>query len=400
MFETALVRKPYFGDQKIDAGLLAEVLLFYQNTHLVLDTSSLLSIIDAIGIDNLCRLLADKHMKASFVLHTLGTHTENVNGVATHKYVSFRLTPDRKNLSKDETIALALERRCGKSWGTRRDARKIAKLIPRENLDFEKGEPTNITEMAHQDLLDQSYSNPAILMTLEALVPSLTVPEDWNFRIVELEDGFGTLSNFDFDVINAEYHRFVSPKHSSISPAYLLSHLLDARADITFATKHTAELITSPLAFKTLELKFAILLGKRSSNAGQIDYFQNEHLDARSIRDAINSGEKDFSEFINLLDDARKFKDWLKNAHPEIGLAKEYFEAATAKTWVDKLPAKSFRFAFFTGAGLVTDLVAPTGLATTAGLALAAGDSFLLDNVLRGWRPNQFVDEKLSEFVK
>jgi hypothetical protein len=57
------------------------------------------------------------------------------------------------------------------------------------------------------------------------------------------------------------------------------------------------------------------------------------------------------------------------------------------------------RFLIFTGLGAATDMMLPTGLGTAMGLALGAFDSLVLDNLLRGWRPNQFVDGPLAEWV-
>jgi hypothetical protein len=43
--------------------------------------------------------------------------------------------------------------------------------------------------------------------------------------------------------------------------------------------------------------------------------FQDIHLhDSRAIREAINSGEYTFDEFMLVLDKAAKFKDWLQTS--------------------------------------------------------------------------------------
>ncbi len=156
----------------------------------------------------------------------------------------------------------------------------------------------DIAGMADEDLHDPQYTNAAIRLVLQELVPNLEIPNEWSFRTQETNDGYVALTNFDFGIINAEYHRHVSPAHSSVSPAYLLTHILDARADIAFAAKHMAELVTSPMASQALGIKFSSLLEKRIQNAQEIDLFQRTHLKARTIREAINSGERTFEEFL------------------------------------------------------------------------------------------------------
>lgn len=57
------------------------------------------------------------------------------------------------------------------------------------------------------------------------------------------------------------------------------------------------------------------------------------------------------------------------------------------------------RWSLFTGAGLLLDALYGGGLGTASGLALSAGDAFLLDKLVKGWKPNQFIDNTLQEFV-
>jgi hypothetical protein len=38
-------------------------------------------------------------------------------------------------------------------------------------------------------------------------------------------------------------------------------------------------------------------------------------------------------------------------------------------------------------------------LGIPAGLALGATDSFIVDRLLKGWRPNQFIEGPLRDFV-
>jgi hypothetical protein len=45
------------------------------------------------------------------------------------------------------------------------------------------------------------------------------------------------------------------------------------------------------------------------------------------------------------------------------------------------------------------DALGAGGLGTVAGLTISACDQFLLDKLLKGWKPNQFIDEKLKDFL-
>ena len=143
-----------------------------------------------------------------------------MGGIPFHRFVSIELGgKKKKKLSKEEMIRTALERALGTSWETRRIAKKLGRQIPIEKLELGAGKPMNIAGMAHEDLHDPQYTNAAIRLVLQELVPSLEIPNEWSFQTQETNDGFVALTNFDFDIINAEYHRYVLPAHSSVSPA-------------------------------------------------------------------------------------------------------------------------------------------------------------------------------------
>jgi ABC-type branched-subunit amino acid transport system permease subunit len=54
----------------------------------------------------------------------------------------------------------------------------------------------------------------------------------------------------------------------------------------------------------------------------------------------------------------------------------------------------------FTAAGLGLDAAGLGGAGTMIATALGAADTFLLDRILRGWKPSQFVTGPLMKFVK
>jgi hypothetical protein len=66
---------------------------------------------------------------------------------------------------------------------------------------------------------------------------------------------------------------------------------------------------------------------------------------------------------------------------------------------LEKLPSKSIRWSFFTGAGIITDIAATGGIATLVGLGLSALDTFYLDKLISGWKPNQFIEEEVKKLL-
>ncbi|MGO8091633.1 hypothetical protein AB9E29_31345 [Rhizobium leguminosarum] len=401
MFEKALVRKVATA-QMVDLGLLAETLLFYQRTHLVLDRSTAVSVIRQIGIDNLWRLAKDGHAQFSYFSNTLGVMTENANGVPLFSFAGIRPTGHKDmpgvKWDREHEFRVVLERKDFEPNDARRLSKEMLRLAPTEKLVM-SGQKIDLNKMANDDALDSRYIDLAARFALEAkLEGRMQIPNDWKFAAHIASDAsrFYIETNYNFDLIN---RNLVPVPGSKFGPADLLAEVFEARADMVFASKHMSEIVTSPTRGRMMQTKFDLMNIRRENSQNDLEMFQNVHLESKNLRDAINSGERTFSEFLDLLDESRKFKDWLKGASPERGLLKEYHDAVTRHGWLDKLPSKGARFGLMTGGGFALDLALTGGLATAGALALGAADTFLLDKVLRGWRPNQFVEEDLKTFV-
>lgn len=109
-----------------------------------------------------------------------------------------------------------------------------------------------------------------------------------------------------------------------------------------------------------------------------------------SVAETINQGHRSFEEFLELLTSARKFKKWLKGKSPDESLVAGYLEDVTAESWLSTVPGKVFRYVVGAGVGAVDP---------TTGLALSAGDSFFLDRLVSGWKPNRFITDKVKPFI-
>ena len=142
-------------------------------------------------------------------------------------------------------------------------------------------------------------------------------------------------------------------------------------------------------------------IDRRTKSEARLSEFRDLVVDEiQDVRAAINVGARSFVELRELLHNAKRFRSWLANKSPDAELAKEYFREVTKESWVDKLPNKGVRFVVMAGLGQVIDVLSHGSLVGTAiGTALGAADSFILDKMLKGWRPNQFIDDDLKKFL-
>jgi hypothetical protein len=101
---------------------------------------------------------------------------------------------------------------------------------------------------------------------------------------------------------------------------------------------------------------------------------------------------------MDVLDKAQRFKEWLASRNPDQRLLHEYYAETTRQSWLEKLPTKVSRWTIATGLGAAVDAIHPIG-ATALGLGISLFDAMLLDKILKGWRPNQFIDNVVGPFV-
>lgn len=399
MFESALITRAGI-ERQVDLGLLAETIFFYRSVQLVLNASSVLALATKIAPDDLVTLLNRPELKLSYIRPNFGVVTSGVFRL--HEFGAFTFSGKKERKVKDykDEIATRLERQLGGGPSTRR---LIKTLTDRAKLHRFKETPEKekiIPDLAREDMADKAFIRSAAIAVLKNLVPTYAPPQDLRFEVFNTGRGYAVDTNLDFPQINRIYHQSVSPFHSSITPEYLLTHVIDARLDSYFGAHYMAEIVTAPVFSDIIKLKHFDFLKRRELNLRELDLFNEVALqDVPTIREAVNSGSRSISDFLNLLDHAEKFRDWLQNTNPDAGLARSYYLAATEKTWAEKLPTKSVRFVMASGLGALADLVMPTGIGTIAGLSVGAIDGLYLDRLIKGWRPNQFIEGPYRTFA-
>jgi hypothetical protein len=119
----------------------------------------------------------------------------------------------------------------------------------------------------------------------------------------------------------------------------------------------------------------------------------------KSIREAFNGGEIDLESVMKAILEADKFKAWLIKQDIDSDLIKEYYKEVTKHSLIDRLPGKSVRWSIFTGLGIASDLLITGGIGTATGVCLSLLDAFVLERIIKGWKPNQFVEENLEKLI-
>ena len=400
MFETAILRKHGQAFTSLDKGLIAETPLFYSNVHIVAHFGVLIRLLKAFGVDTLLRLLDDKRLTLTYLRRDFGTATINSNGIEYHSFGEFEQNgPRKKRASNEEIIQLAFERALGKSWHTHRMAKKfLNKISVRRDITI-PNEKRGLPGLATSDLNDTDFVRQAVRGMLSEMVPGFVPRSDFHFHIFFADDGsFIVNHNINFQMLNAMYKAAYPLSDATLTPALIVDQLLEARVDLHLASTYMAEIVTNGPAASIVHRKVSSIMGKRDKNLADIQLFQETQLcDARAIREAINSGEHSFDDYLKILDEADRFKEWLRSRNPDANLLSEYYRAVTAETWIDRLPTRSWRLVIAFGIAAALEHAYPSGLGLLTGLGVEAADHLLLDRLLKGWRPNQFVEGPLSQ---
>jgi hypothetical protein len=405
MFDFIVLRRTGMDERVLDVGLLAETLLFYQKTHLLLDNGSLDYLLKKIGGDQFLELIGQRGVTAAFLRERTGTLKMLENGIAFFNFAQFKVSgsQEKKHMNDREWLQSTVERALGSSRETKRIAKKLCATISFPTLNDPSPEGKDLPAIAREDLSDAAFVRRAVGSALSELLPSLELPEGWTFRPHIIgpagQQQFIIETDLNFDALNARYHERIPASHSSLSSEYLVNYILGAKEAISLASRYMAEFVTDPATTAVIKLNFEELLRKRNKQTEEIDVFQEMHLpQARKIREVINSGERTLDEFMDVLDKAQRFKEWLASRNPDQRLLHEYYAETTRQSWLEKLPTKVSRWTIATGLGAAVDAVHPIG-ATALGLGISFFDAMLLDKILKGWRPNQFIDDVVGPFV-
>lgn len=392
MFDSICIRNQSPSDVSIDLGFLAEAMLFYSDVLVFAREHIIEQLAKGCGPAILIELLESGHLRLCYEYELTGIQTR-ASGSPHERHSGVRV--HSPNHALQHVAPRVFEKVTGKSGKGRRLANRFSKHVE----SITRG-PDALTDF-DTDLLEKGYVQSIVGQLIQHLAPEYKPPNPLVFEVYKDGEEYAIESNVDFLELNRSYHLHVPTSHSSMSQAYLLSFILTARDNLYFASTLNADLALDPMNSQVLVTKVNGILDGYKRNLSQLGTFQDSLFgDGRAISEVINSGQRSFKELLRVLERAEKFRTWLKTKPPEIDLAKEYFREVTKSTWVDKLPVKSFRWAFFTGAGFILDAMGAGGAGTATGLVLSAADTFILDRIIKGWKPNQFIEGPLLKFVK
>lgn len=403
MFENIVIRQADVDGAPIDPGLIAEAMLFYQNVHLLLDRNSLSSLLRTLGPDLLIRLIDEHSVKCSYIEDQIVTRSSSNGGVLLHNLVAMRTAGDQATgqlRKRKEILVFEVERALGNNAIAKKFASKFLTQVGFLNLakgfGHKQGIPGEITEDYHND----DFMQQAVQIAVSRYVPNFVPSSGFRFRILPQNEGIAVDTNLDYEQLTKTFRQANPGSDISLTTAQILSDISQGCLDLRLSENYMSEYVTTATSSMVAAARLNGIVSLCLNSTEKIDLFQEVVLEnLASVRDSINSGDRSFEEFLELLGKSSNFRDWTGELNPDNDLITEYTSAISAEGWLERAPSKVARFSIFTTGGLGIEAIFPSGLGVLAGIGLSAADSFLLEKILGGWKPSHFVSGPLREFV-
>ncbi len=388
-----------FGQKAhINLGLIAEAMIFYQKVTIVADASAFKELTRLIGTDILIRLMEEGFLRLVYQDGQVAIKTnEDANGLQVMSPVQFTAPA----LSIEVIAPKTFVEITGKSGKGRRNAQRAIRSI--ELFDWEKVKPLS---GVYDDFNDETYINIAARSYLKNCIPDYPQNEPITFSLTSIpgnNHSYTVKSNIDFELASKLFPQKQRLDDVKVTPAGILVDIARVRSMLNIAGVEGSELAPDIIDSEIIQLKLNNILKKSIKSGQDLRLFQEMTLlEANAIREAINKDPRLFNDFIPVLVKSRKYKSYLKGIDGnDTTLLRDYYRMSMEKTWVERLPAKSVRWALAIGFDISSNMFIPNpGIATGLTAILSAGDTFLLDKLKLGWKPSQFIEGDLKSFLE
>jgi len=383
MFDEIVVRRSQSGGSggPVNLGELAETILFYGQVDVIFTRAAIGQLLGSCGPMTLIRLVEDGYVRA-FNGPNLAVRTEQAGTpAAVHSFAFFRVGDGG---AQGETRDLWYQM-LGRSGKTRRLADRFGRHV--EPYLY----PEALRPMAQQAVSDPLFALPAVRAILRAQAPGYAVTPDMFFEAEQIEDmKFRINTSLDLDAVERA-HVAAGGAPGELTEAHLLGEIYETAADLLAAASFSADLATSTIGSELLALPWTTNQVPASVPQADLQRFTDLTLQGRSVAESINAGERSLEEFLPVLDESRRFRDWLRQQPPDADFVREYQAEIEARTWISSLPAKGLRWLITGVAGVASPV---------AGAIVGAADTFIVERLVRGWRPDQFVNRHLRRFTE
>lgn len=379
-------------DRPLDVGLILESMLFYKKTIVMISTQkSFFQLLHELGDRNLLKLIESDTLELMFnESYTAIKSDPDSNNRIYHNIVTF----SNNSITKESE----LQKACVKYTGREGRGRRLSNVLADKTKSFKH--QRNFDQISKEVFLDKKYIQKTYRMILENHVPG---QKDWDNTIFEVEsqkNGFYINTTLNFDKLNNEI-ALLGKEKIILRPANILANILEIENDVYRTSYNTSELVSHSTKNNLLSLRLQYFMEKLKNNIqAKENLLKHINLNFRTLREEYNLKKIDVNKIVAAILHSNKFKNWLNSKDNDENILNAYLSEISKIDNFSSLPNKSFRWIIFTLTGIAFETFLPTGIGTTLTLTSGVLDTFFLEKLISGWRPNQFVNTYLTSAIK
>lgn len=385
MFDKICIKSRELEEGRLDMSFLIDTMLFYGEVNVLAHTAEMVKLLTTFGERTLHDLIERGRLKLHIRQNILGVAKQPLAHDTHYGVELFR----GNAVSVHNILYTAHQQVVHNSVQNMKFADQFSVLASGHEYD------PIVSQMIDADFQDSAYLTRAVTEILHTYVPEYAPAEPLRIEIEKdarpggpFSATYSVHSNIDFDMINAIY-----AKRGQAGPGYasLLLALVESRGDNYIAGQFGSEFATSDLHSSLMNLQIADVIQRTRKSEGEMTEFKKHVLaECPSIGEAFTTGQINSEQLLDTLEEGDKFRKWLGTIDPNTDLVNQYINEALAPTLADNNIVKTAR--------IVTTGVA--GLVPVLGTVASVADTFFVDKLLAGWKPNHFINDKLKPILK
>jgi hypothetical protein len=391
MFDSITVKRnaDSFSDSPLDVGSLLEALIYYRTTKVVVDHNTLRPLIERIGIYNLEKLVGEGFLGIQYTCEGEAA----IQGSTPQGDAAFAFAHIGAEKYQLDVVA---ERHAREILGDRGKARWAAQKIQKIATNIERS--TAATQNAKHLILDQAFLARAMQLVIGKEFPFISNHEGEVFKTEDTEQGCTIKTSFLLEEAN-RFKKSIDSSAAEVSYSKLFLRIFEAETDLYFAAVNGTEIATTELSSKLIGARFTGMIERSQQSSDERADFENRLVPGRrAIGEAFNSGVLSIDEIMDAIVASSKFKQWSGGLSSDASMISEYINECTKDTVADHISTNVGKWIVVGALADQCQTVFPF-LGSAVGLGFAAVEHFFVERVVKGWRPHQFVNERLKPLL-
>jgi len=382
MFDSIILRPNQSRQHPVDFGQLTENLLFYGQSTLHISRPEIISLIQNANLDTIINLFSRPELNVLYNnSHSAVAFQDNQDG---HTYYDLNIFSLANFDIEEQFYKIHLEL-TGDTSRSKWFSKKISSLVNEYKL------PEKFSQTFNEEVKDETFRMKVLFEALNYHYPEHGLSKNqirFDVNYVS-SDIFYVDSNIDFNT------------YSKLSVNSILLYLINTVEDVQVIAEANSDISLPEINSLMVRLKINDLVEKSEKSTKEIEVF-NHYIydDSILLRETINSGSKSLEDFFPILDKAAKYKHWLHDLPNDKNLLKEYIKKVGEKTWLEQVQSKAVRFYLVAGINTLLNITIPQPGGIIASTGLSAFNTFVLEKLIKKWKPNQFIENELLPLVK